>query len=569
MSGRSRGVVIGLGVAAAAAFLAVRGGFFGGATPVPEADGPVAGSPGPVEPPRPRDSTPRPSPPPSATKPEPAAPVPTGPPGEPLPAQDIAARIAIVGLDGAALADARCYVVGAAPDGRLQVVAAVPAAAATVELVLPAAKVAGLTGMRAAVVAPGRPTGWSVPGAPGASFEVEVPPGVLLEGGVRDLKQQPVGGLSLVVTSAWDRTFAVYGEDLTFEGSVGRGAGARPLFFTRTTTDAAGRFAIRVPAETAVAVLADHEAWHLVVPEGGHAIGRAGRNGLTVLALPAFTVYADILSASGGTAIPSPTFGFDRGREGLSFSDVFPTSEVRVTSARQAPVDRKVTGTLRASARGFDPKTEKFLVEPGQTVHRVQLRLEPQRSDREAATIRIDVVDASGRPVVPEGGQRPYLRVRRAEAVKWPPWVADAALTRIDETNFEGNVPEGEWNVQLVLPQHFVWVYATDATLTFASGRQTPWHAVLPDGGPLTIRWGPKQVPAPPAVVSVGICEAGTAATESAWSWEEHPGGGTEAVLARWPEGSWVVSVGARDGTAPRQVVTVKHGVPAVADFTK
>jgi hypothetical protein len=316
MPGRRSGVVVGVLAAAIAAFLAFRGGLFGGGTPTPEpeADGRVAGSPAPVVAPPPQDSTPRPSPPPSATKPEPAEPVPTAPPGEPLPAADVPARIAIVGLDGAALADARCYVVGAAPDGRLQVVAGVAPASATVELVLPAAKVAGLTGLRAAVVAPGRPTGWSVPGAPGASFEVQMPPGVLLEGGVHDLKQQPVGGLSLVVTSAWDRTFAVYGEDLTFEGSVGRGTGARPLFFTRTTTDAAGRFAIRVPAETAVAVLADHEAWHLVVPEGGHAIGRAGRSGLTVLALPAFTVYADILSASGGTAIPSPTFGFDRGR---------------------------------------------------------------------------------------------------------------------------------------------------------------------------------------------------------------------------------------------------------------
>lgn len=572
MSGPRSGVVFGLVVAAGIAFLLLRGGLLGGGTPVPVADGPAPTSPAPVEPPRPQESSPKAAPPPvsRATPPEPP---PTPPPvGAPLPATDVAIRLTLRGLDAVALGEAKAYVVGLDRQGRARVVTEAGTPSATVELVARAADVEGLSDLRVAVVAPGRPTGWSAPGAVGATggdVALDMPQGVLLEGGVVDGKGVGVGGLPLVVTSGWGRTFAVYGEDLTFRGSVGRGTADRPLCFTRTTTDAVGRFALEVPAGTSVAVLADHEAWHLDVPEDGTPIPPAGRRGLVVRARPGFTLYAEILSANGGTAVEAPTFGFDRGREGLSFSDVFPTGDVRVTSPRQAPVDRKVTGTVRASARGFDPKTEKFLVEPGATSLRIPLRLEPRRGEAEAARIRIDLADASGRPVLPEGGQRPYLRVRRAEAVRWPAWVQDATLTRLDDTNLEGVVPEGEWNVQLVLPQHFVWVYATDATFTFAAGRETPWHAVLPDGGPLTIRWSRGNRPAPPAIVSLGIVPAAKVDDASAWSWEEHPGEGTEAVLARWPEGEWVVAVGARGAPEPRRTVTVKHGAPAVADFTR
>jgi len=464
------------------------------------------------------------------------------------------------------------YVVGTERDGRARVQTEVPAAA-TIDLAASGKMgLSWLSNPRVAVVAPGRPTGWSAAlasGGPDAVYDVEVPQGVLLEGAVVSAKGEPVGGLPLVVTSAWGRTYAVFGEDLTFEGSVGRGTTDAPLVFTTTATDAAGRFALRVPAGRNVAVLANHEAWKLEVPEGGHAVGPQGRNGLTVRAWPAFTVNAEIVSASGGTAIADPLFGLDRGRDGLNFSETFPTSEVRVTSARQVVGDRKVTGMLRAAAKGYDPKSERFLLESGQVSLRVRLSLEPRRAERDAATIRIEVADASGRPVVPEGGQRPYLRIRKLEEGSVPTRVSDAALRRTDDTTLEGEVPEGEWNVQLVLPQHFEWFYATDATLTFAAGRETRWRAVLPDGGPLTIRWGAEQMPAPPATVSVGICSATRVEEGTAWSWEAHPGPTSEAVFARWPEGTWVVSVGAHGAKEPRRTVTVKHGSPALADFTR
>jgi len=504
--------------------------------------------------------------------PEDGAPDASGPPPTALPAVDIAGRVTIRGLEPEELAEARVYVVGTKRDGRPQVAAVVPAADGSIEFVATGEKVAGLTGLRVAVVAPGRPTGWSAAVAGGgsrASFDVEIPEGVLLEGSVVNSKGEPVGGLALVVTSAWGRTFAVFGEDLTFEGSVGRGTADAPLGFTTTTSDAAGRFALRVPSGRNVAVLANHEAWHLEVPENGHAVGPQGRNGLTVRAWPAFTVHAEIVSASGGTAIAGPLFGIDRGREGLNFSETFPSSDVRVTSARQVVGDRKVTGTLRAAAKGHDPKSERFLLESGQVSLRVRLSLEPRRADRDAARIRIEVADASGRPVVPEGGQRPYLRIRKLEEGSAPAWVSNEKLHRIDDTTYEGAVPEGEWNVQLVLPQHFLWIHATDATLTFAAGRETRWRAVMPDGGPLTIRWRPNEAAGPSGAVSLGICPASKIDEAAAWAWESHPDPVPEATFARWPEGEWVVVVGAQGAKDPRRTVTVKHGVPVVADFTK
>ncbi len=573
MAGRGRGVAFALvALAGIGAFLAARAGVFGGQTPIPVPDGPVVGSAAPIEPRSPQDSSPTSAPQPSGMAPSNAR-TDTGGPPSPVPTVALGGRITIRGLDAQALADARVYVVGTAPNGRSRVAATVPAAGESFDLAaVTKGRVGGLTGLRVAVVAPGRPTGWSAVvegGGTGASLDVEMPEGVLLEGGVVGPREEPVGGLPLVVTSAWGRTFAVFGEDLTFEGSVGRGTATRPLFLTRTVTDAAGRFALRVPPGVAVAVLADHEAWHLQVPGAGHAIGPQGQNGLVVRAWPAFTVHAEIVSASGGTAIVEPLFGLDRGRDGLNFSETFPTSEVRVTSPRQVAGDRKVSGTLRAAARGFDPRSERFLLEGGQAAVRVRMSLEPRRAEQDAAKIRIEVADASGRPVVPEGGQRPFLRIRMLEEGSAPAWVSDAALNRIDDTTLEGEVPEGEWNVQLVLPQHFVWIYATDATLTFAAGRETRWRAVLPDGGPLAIRWGATQVPAPPATVSVGICPAAKIDEAAAWVWESHPSPVPEAVFARWPEGEWIVVVGAHGAKEPRRTVTVKHGAPAVADFTK
>ena len=574
MARRGRGVAFALvALAGIGAFLAARAGVFGGPTPIPVPDGPVVGTAAPVAPPSPKDSSPTSAPPlPAGVDRGGNAAGTAAPPPPPLPAVGIATRVTVRGLDARALADAHVFVVGTDRGGSFRVVASAPASAESVDVAVPKAQAERLTGLRVAVVAAGRPTSWTPPlevrdGA--AAAEVEVPEGVLLEGAVVSAKGEPVGGLPLVVTSAWGRTFAVFGEDLTFEGSVGRGTAGTPLFFTRATTDAAGRFALRVPPGTSVAFLADHEAWHLEVPEGGHAVGPQGRNGLVVRAWPAFTVHAEIVSASGGTAIAEPLFGLDRGREGLNFSETFPTSVVRVTSPRQVAGDRKVSGTLRAAARGFDPKSERLLLEGGQTAVRIRMSLEPRRTEQDAAKIRIEVADASGRPVVPEGGQRLLLRIRKLEEGSAPAWVSDAQLRRIDDTTLEGEVPEGEWNVQLVLPQHFVWFYATDATLTFAAGRETRWRAVLPDGGPLTIRWGAEQMPAPPAIVSVGICSATRVEEGAAWSWESHPGPTSEAVFGRWPEGTWVVSVGAHGAKEPRRTVTVKHGVPALADFTK
>lgn len=420
--------------------------------------------------------------------------------------------------------------------------------------------------VRILVALPGHPTASSTFWFVGGTTElrtVTIPVGVPFGGRIADRTGRPVPGLRLVLASAPTESYAVFAEDLDLDRWLAAGRSGQHV---TTVTREDGTFTARVAPELTYAVLADDERWIVAGPPGRVGVGRTGATGVTLTVIPAVTLRGTVTDA--GTDWLLSRFNMSVEQRGgapeqtLRFGCQAPTSPYRITWAR---LDAVATETCDVAFEAKDYLPEKATVRwlPGESVvrHDVRLRTVASAGGRVPATI--EVVDASGRPV-----DAPFF-VEVRTPTESPTVLTSASMTRSAAGRYTSELPPGEADVRVVLPQHFYWVCSWHGRVLVESGRDLVVKAQVPSSAPLALLW--PAASAAERFPGLFFRKAG----DASWSSEGLAPTGEDAgtKFAQWPAGAWEFAR-ADFGSEPAPgsaagTVTITAGQPATLELKR
>ena len=126
---------------------------------------------------------------------------------------------------------------------------------------------------------------------------------------------------------------------------------------------------------------------------------------------------------------------------------------------------------------------------PGESLVTHDVRLRTVASAGGRVPVTIEVVDASGQPV-----DAPFF-VEIRTPTESPTVLTSASMTRSAAGRYTSELPPGEADLRVVLPQHFYWAYSWHGRVLVEPGRDLVVKAQVPSGAPLTVQWSPPSAP--------------------------------------------------------------------------
>lgn len=380
---------------------------------------------------------------------------------------------------------------------------------------------------------------------------LEVPAGAVVSGRVTDRGGAPVKGLSLILTTAPTRSYAVTNEDLDpvhvavdapidlqdapalITSYSAKGGGQ----FVRTRTASDGRFAARVTPGRRFGLISDDESRIVWTRLERFHVPDVGLADLQVVASPAFTMKGTVADAGTAAALTPCRFAVEVRAAGpgdpFRFG-IVADSPYRITWARTSDGRGIEVYDVSADVDKYVPEHSSISFAPGETSLVKDFRLRPIAAVGGKVKVALDVKDAAGAIL-----DLPFFVEVRTPTPS-PTVLSRATMVRGADGLYAAEVPPGDWDLRVVLPQHFYWMYSWHGRVNAEIGRDASVSCQVPVGSPLTVRWwaGATWAFEHPAI-------AFRKAGEERWSTESlAPGKTNEARFPAWPAGDWEFALG-------------------------